>query len=178
MLIESSNVETTSASVSEKSADQPTETKDPQQVKTFTRDEVNKMIAAEKSKAIEAARLEAQKKQEEIEKLSKMKADERAAHEMNQIKAAAEQAKIELNAYRLKDKAVAIASEKGIDTSLLNLINFKTETDETTESKVEIIATTFNAAVQAEVEKRLKQTSPTTVRQEGVFPKGIPKTIF
>lgn len=53
--------------------------------KTFTRDEVAKMIAAEKNKAQKAWEKEQQEKQAEAEKLAKMNAQEKAEHEKKQL---------------------------------------------------------------------------------------------
>lgn len=55
--------------------------------KTFTRDEVAKMIAAEKNKAFKAWEKEQQEKQAEAEKLAKMNAQEKAEHEKKQLEA-------------------------------------------------------------------------------------------
>ena len=126
--------------------------------KTFSRDDVNKMIAAEKAKAAEAAKAE----MAEAEKLSHMKDDEKRTYELEQAKLKAETATKELDAYRLKDEARKIAEEKKVPEKLLNLINYKDETAEGVSARIDEMAEAFSMAVKTEVEFRLKQKSPTT----------------
>lgn len=53
--------------------------------KTFSRDDVAKMIAAETSKAVNKVQKEYEDKQAEAEKLAKMNAEEKAEHERKQL---------------------------------------------------------------------------------------------
>lgn len=130
--------------------------------KTFTRDEVNRMISAEKAKAREAAAAEFQARQAEAEKLAKMKEDERAAYEKQQAERRAAEAEAQLNAYRLKDEAVKIANETKLPLSFLNNIDFRTATAQQVSERIDAMTADFNRAVVAEVNARLKQPAPQT----------------
>ena len=73
-----------------------------------------------------------------------------------------ENALAELNAFKLKDKALEIAKEKGLDISLLTYINFKTIKADELNTKIDEISTAFNKAVEKAVNERLKEDTPTT----------------
>ncbi|MDT2360923.1 DUF4355 domain-containing protein [Enterococcus faecium] len=76
--------ETTSAETTETTTD---ETKKEETGKTFSRDEVAKMIAAETNKAKAAWEKELEAKKEEAKKLAKMNAEEKLQHELEQKEA-------------------------------------------------------------------------------------------
>ena len=72
-----------------------------------------------------------------------------------------EKALAELNAYKLKEQATKIASEKGLDISLLTFFNFETVKAEEINSKIEEVSNAFNKAVEKAVNERLKEDTPT-----------------
>lgn len=76
--------ETTSTETTETTTD---ETKKEETGKTFSRDEVAKMIAAETNKAKAAWEKELEAKKEEAKKLAKMNAEEKLQHELKQKEA-------------------------------------------------------------------------------------------
>ena len=76
--------ETTSAETTETTTD---ETKKEETGKTFSRDDVAKMIAAETNKAKAAWEKELEAKKEEAKKLAKMNAEEKLQHELKQKEA-------------------------------------------------------------------------------------------
>ena len=86
--------------------------------------------------------LEAEKT--EAEKLAKMKSDEKLQYQLEKEKSEKDDALTELNAYKLKEEATKIASEKGLDVSLLNLIDFKTTTAEELNTNIDNITSVFN----------------------------------
>ena len=63
-----------------------------------------------------------------------------------------------------KEKVKKIANEKGLDSSLLNLIDYSTASAEDVKSKIEDIETAFNKAV----EKALKKVPFKAYKQNGV----------
>ena len=71
-----------------------------------------------------------------------------------------EKALAELNAYKLKEQATKIASEKGLDISLLTFFNFETVKAEEINSKIEEVSNAFNKAVEKAVNERLKEDTP------------------
>ena len=72
-----------------------------------------------------------------------------------------EKALAELNAYKLKEQATKIASDKGLDISLLTFFNFETVKAEEINSKIEEVSNAFNKAVEKAVNERLKEDTPT-----------------
>lgn len=120
-------------------------------------------------KSLETARAkweaEAKEKQSEAEKLAKMKEDERTAYELEQARKKQEEAEARLNAYELKEEAIKMANnpETQVDVSLLSLIDFRSIKAEQVEPTIKNIKKVFDSAVENEVNKRLKETTPKTV---------------
>ena len=112
----------------------------------------------------------AEKERSEAEALAKMTEEEKHQHELSKLDAERKQAVAELNAYKLKDEAVKIASEKGIDTTLLDLIDYSSSTAENVKEKLESIETAFSKAVEKAVNEKLKQAPPQAVRPNAVSP--------
>lgn len=117
----------------------------------------------ETAKAKWAAEQEA--KQSEAEKLAKMKDDERRNYELEQARKKQEEAELKLSAYELKEEAIKMANvpETQVDVSLLNLIDFRSIKAEQVETTIKNIKKVFDNAVETEVNKRLKETTPKTV---------------
>lgn len=128
-----------------------------EKVKTFTRDEVNKIVNAETNKTRKKY-----KEQMEAEKLAKMKSDEELLYQLEKEKIEKDNALAELNEYRLKEKAIKIAREKGLEVSLLNLIDFKNVTSETLSKNIDKLTIVFNKSVEKAVNERLKEEIPIT----------------
>ena len=134
--------------------------------KTFTRDEVNKMISAEKDKI----RKELEAEKTEAERLAKLSSEERLKEEMNNYKAMAEQSKAKLNAYELKDQTLKDNSD--IPTDLINLIDFtKYNTAELVKEELEKIKAVYKKAVETGVNESLKEKTPVTKLSDTVAKK-------
>ena len=130
--------------------------------KTYTRDEVNKIVNAERIKAANEA-VEALKNQEtEAVKLAKMSTEERLGYEKEQAIKQAQDAVAELNAYKLKDEAIKLAREENLPIDLLDLLDFKSLSAETVSEHIKSMSKLFQNSVQQEINSRLKQTSPET----------------
>ena len=112
----------------------------------------------------------AEKERSEAEALAKMTEEEKHQHEIQKLDAERKQAVAELNAYRLKDEAVKIASEKGIDVSLLDLIDYSTATAENVKERMDVIESAFSKAVEKAVNEKLKQARPKEVRTSNTNP--------
>lgn len=147
-----------------------------EEVKTFTRDEVNKIVNAETNKALEKYKEQVEAEKTEAEKLAKMKSDEKLQYQLAKEKSEKDNALAELNAYKLKEEAIKIASEKGLEVSLLNLIDFRSVTAEKLNENIDNLSTVFNKAVEKTVNERLKEDTPTTKTSgiTGSQPKAIP----
>ena len=97
-----------------------------------------------------------------------MTEEEKHQHEIQKLDAERKQAVAELNAYRLKDEAAKIAAEKGIDVTLLDLIDYSSSSAEVVKDKLEAIESAFSKAVEKAVNERLKQPKPQEVRTPNV----------
>ena len=157
--------------------------------KTQTFDEVlsNKEYQAEfdrrVQKAIETAKTKWQEindaEKSEADKLAKMNKEQKLEYEAQKANKEKDNALAELNAYKLKEQALTIASEKGLDVNLLNLIDFKTVPAEKLSENIDNLSTVFNKAVEKTVNAKLKEDTPITKTSgmAGSQPKPIP-TIF
>ena len=131
--------------------------------KTFTRDEVNKMINAEKQKERQAILEEMEAKKAEADKLAKMDEDQKKSYELEQERARANKAENELNAYRLKDETIRQASQRGISLGYIETIDFSRETAESINSKLDI----FEKVSKADREKAINEYSKEPAPQTG-----------
>lgn len=149
-----------------------------EEVKTFTRDEVNKIVNAETNKALEKYKEQVEAEKTEAEKLAKMKSDEKLQYQLKKEKSEKDDALAELNAYKLKEEAIKVASENGLDVSLLNLINFKTTTAEELNTNIENMTSVFNKAVEKAVNERLKEDTPITKTTSTIDKKTISRASY
>ena len=117
-------------------------------------------------KAIETAKGKWQEindaEKSEAEKLAKMNKEQKLEYEAQKEKKEKENALAELNAYKLKEQALSIASEKGLDVSLLSYFDFKTLKAEEINSKIDEVSVAFNKAVEKAVNEKLKEDTPIT----------------
>lgn len=131
--------------------------------KTYTRDEVNKMINAEKQKERQAMLEEMEAKKAEADKLAKMDEDQKKSYELEQERARANKAENELNAYRLKDETIRQANQRGISLGYIDTIDFSRETAESINSKLDI----FEKVSKADREKAISEYSKEPAPQTG-----------
>lgn len=114
-------------------------------------------------KAIETAKGKWQKindaKKSEAEKIAKMNKEQKLEYKAKKEK---ENILAELNAYKLKEQALSIASEKGLEVSLLDLIDFKTVTAEKLKENIDNLSNIFNKVLERTVNQRLKEDIPIT----------------
>lgn len=133
-------------------------------------------------KAIETAKGKWQEindaEKSEAEKLEKMNKEQKLEYQAQKEKKEKENALAELNAYKLKEQALSIASEKGLDVSLLNLINFKTTTAEELSTNIDNMTTVFNKAVEKVVNERLKEDTPITKLNSSIDKKTISRASY
>ena len=140
--------------------------KEEKKEKTFTRDEVNKMISAEKDKI----RKELEAEKTEAERLAKLSSEERLKEELNGYKSRAEKSEAMLNAYQLKDQTVK--DNDDIPVELISLIDFnKYNTAELVKGQLDIIKQTYLKAVELGVNESLKEKTPVTKLSDTVAKK-------
>lgn len=145
--------ETTSTETTETTSD---ETKKEETGKTFSRDEVAKMIAAETKKARASWEQEAEAKKEEAKKLAKMNAEEKLQHELEQKEAEIAELKRGQTLNEMKSEASKMLSVAGLpqDDELLGLI--VSEDAEATKKAVAVI-TNFASQIKKE---NARQSTP------------------
>ena len=128
--------ETTSTETTETTTD---ETKKEETGKTFSRDELAKIVAAETKKARASWEQEAEAKKEEAKKLAKMNAEEKLQHELEQKEAEIAELKRGQTLNEMKSEASKMLSGAGLpqDDELLGLI--VSEDAEATKKAVAVI---------------------------------------
>jgi len=121
-------------------------------------------------KALETARTkwEAEEltKRTEAEKLAKMDAEQKARYELKKANEERDSALAKLNAYELKNTAIRIAQEKGLDISLLEDIDYSKQTAETITTIIETKKAVFDKAVEKAINEKYKEESPKTVMSD------------
>jgi len=111
----------------------------------------------------------------EAEKLAKMNKEEKLEYQAQKAEQEKANALAKLNAYELKEQALKIASEKGLDVSLLNFFDFSTATADELSTKIDEISNAFNKAVERAVNERLKEDTPVSKNgTPGSQPKEVP----
>ena len=122
------------------------------------------------AKALETAKTkwqeEAEAQRTEAEKLAKMKDDEKHQYELNKANKERDTAIAELNAYKLKEEAIKIAREKGLDISLLEDIDYSKQTADTISTIIDTKKAVFDKAIEKAINEKYKEHSPKVVLNE------------
>lgn len=109
---------------------------------------------------------EAKAKQSEAEKLAKMDAEQKAKYELKKANEERESAIAKLNAYELKNTAIKIAQEKGLDISLLEDIDYSRQTAETITTIIDTKKAVFDKALEKAIKDRFKEKSPININSD------------
>lgn len=130
-----------------------------EQSKTFTAEEVAKLIQSETDKRVTAALKTQEKKYQKQLSLAQLDGDERAkAEKDNRIAELEEQlAKYQIEANKSELKSVL--SSRGLSAEFADIINIG-EDIEQAQANIDTLDKLFKAAVKTEVEKRLANNSP------------------
>lgn len=142
-------------------------TKEVKQEKTFSRDELAKIMAAEKEKW--QAELEAEKTQ--AEKLAKMNAEEKIAFERDQLKAELESLRQEKAKADMTKTARGMLAEADVNISEDLLASLVTEEAEATKTNVD----SFIKSFKEEVDKAVKEALKGKVAKRPTAPAGLTK---
>ena len=132
--------------------------------------EFDKKVAKALEKSRSKWEAEAEAKKNEAEKLANMNAEQKNKYELDKVTGERDEARAELNSYKLKDEALKIAKEKGIDPSLLQFIDYKTATADSIKELFDQIGPTYQKAIEEGVNAKLRQNSPKEVK-DGSTPK-------
>ena len=135
---------------------------------------INKAIETSRSKW--QADMEAEKS--EAEKLAKMKAEEKLQYELEKSNKAKDDAISELNAYKLENEAINIATEKKLPVSFLKNIDFRSVKAEEINDKIEVMTKAFQEEVEKAVNERLKEPSRKQINGNSVTTTKELPTIF
>lgn len=128
-----------------------------QQAKTFTQDEVNKIV----SQRLERQKEQLKAKEDEAKKLSRMNAEQKANYELEKANKRAEEAAAKLARYEMRDSAKQMLADGGFsnaDNSLLDLV--VTDTAESTQENVNVLLTAIEAIREDERNKLLAGKTP------------------
>ncbi len=127
--------------------------------KTFTQDEVLKLIQSEADKRVSQALATQQKKFEKQLSLSKLDDNEREKAQKDDRIAELEAQLAQFNIERNKSELKSVLSSRGLSAEFADII---TISDDITEAQTNIdkLDKLFKAAVRAEVEKRLAGNTP------------------
>jgi len=121
-------------------------------------------------KALETARTkweaEEQSKRTEAEKLAKMDAEQKAKYELKKANEERDSAIAKLNAYELKNTAIKIAQEKGLDISLLEDIDYSKQTAETITTIIDTKKAVFDKAIEKAMNDKYKEKSPININSD------------
>lgn len=155
------NVESTAESVEKVKESKVEEPK--KEEKLFTRDELNKILNAEKQKERENVLKELEVKKEEAEKLAQMDENQKKDYQLQEALKRATEAEKKLSARDLEAETLKQAGEKGISLELIKTIDFEKETAESIAKKLEI----FEKSLKKEKEKIISEYSKEPAPQTG-----------
>ena len=133
------------------SAAQPSE-------KTFTQDELNKILADRLNSAQKRWEKKAADEKAEAERVAKMSAEEKAKHEQEKREREFAEREAELSRKERTATARDLLAEKGAPAALIGAVDVSS--DEAVTTSVEAVVKAFNEAVSAEVAKKLAGAPP------------------
>lgn len=125
--------------------------------KTYTQDEVLKLLQAESDKRVSAALKKQQAKYEKQLSLSKLDGDERAKAEKDNRIAELEEQLAAFQIERNKSELKSVLSSRGLSAEFADIITISDDLEEA-QANIDRLDKLFKAAVKAEVEKRLAAT--------------------
>lgn len=127
---------------------------------------VDKSLTTAKTNWEKDIRSQIEKERTEAEKLAKMDADQKIKYELNKAKSEKEALQSELNAINLYKTASTIATEKGLPTGYLDLIDFSKESADTITDKITKLQEIRSKDLEAYLNSKLRQPTPTEKRTE------------
>ena len=129
------------------------------EVKTYTAEEVAKMIQAESDRRTNQALAKQQKKYEKQLSLSKLDGDERAKAEKDNRIAELEEQLAQFQIEKNRSELKSVLSSRGLSAEFADIIVVSDDI-EASQANIDKLDKLFKESVKAEVEKRLKGTTP------------------
>lgn len=130
-----------------------------EEVKTYTQEEVLKLIQSETDKRVNQALNTQKKKYEKQLSLSKLDGDERARAEKDNRIAELEEQLAAFHVERNRSELKSVLSSRGLSAEFADIISINDDI-ETSQANIDKLDKLFKAAVKAEVEKRLAGNAP------------------
>ena len=130
-----------------------------EEVKTYTQEEVLKLLQSETDKRVNQALATQQKKYEKLLIFSKLDGDERAKAEKDNRIAELEEQLALFTIERNKSELKTVLSSRGLSAEFADIININDDI-EASQANIDKLDKLFKAAVKAEVEKRLAGNTP------------------
>lgn len=130
-----------------------------QEVKTYTQDEVLKLLQSETDKRVSQALKTQQKKYEKQLSLSKLDGSEREKAEKDNRIAELEEQLAAFQIERNRSELKSVLSSRGLSAEFADIININDDI-EASQANIDKLDKLFKAAVKAEVEKRLAGNAP------------------
>lgn len=133
-----------------------------QESKTFTQDDLNKIISdrlsKERKKWDEELSSKVEEAKTEAQKLAKMNAEQKAEYERKQLEEQLSKREAEITRRELRATALETLAEKGLPKQLAEVLVY---TDaEATNKSIDAVEKSFRDAVEQAVNDRLKNTTP------------------
>lgn len=130
-----------------------------EETKTYTQDEVLKLIQAEADRRTNQALAKERKKYEKQLSLSKLDGDERAKAEKDNRIAELEEQLAQFQVEKNRSELKSVLSARGLSAEFADIISI-TDDIEASQANIDALDKLFKAAVKAEVEKRLAGPAP------------------
>lgn len=159
---EKNNLESGSAESEPTTQESKVEESKKEEEKTFTRDEVNKIVNAEKQKERDNVLKELDEKKKEAEKLAQMDEDQKRNYELEEARKRAEEAERKLNERDLEAETLRQAGDRGISLDLIKTIDFEKETAESITKKLDIFEKTTKSERERVINEYSRETPPRT----------------
>lgn len=129
------------------------------EAKTFSEEDVLKLIESETNKRVSQALATQQKKYEKQLSLSKLDGDEREKAEKDNRIAELEEQLAQFQVERNRSELKSVLSSRGLSAEFADIINISDDI-EASQANIDKLDKLFKSAVKAEVEKRLAGTAP------------------
>lgn len=136
---------------------------EPVQGKMYSRDELNKILNAERNKVREEIKKEYEDQKTEAEKLAKMDADQKLNYELDLKTKENEELKNQINSMTLKSQATTLANEKGLPIGYIEDLDFAKETADSVKEKIDKLLKIRSKDLDGYLKSKLKQPSPKAV---------------
>lgn len=127
--------------------------------KTYTQDEVLKLLQSETDKRVSQALKTQQKKYEKQLSLSKLDDNEREKAEKDSRIAELEEQLAQFQIEKNRSELKSVLNARGLSAEFADIINISDSIEES-QAKIDKLDKLFKAAVKAEVEKRLAGSAP------------------